>query len=578
LILNRISDAPGAAQRIAAGQKLTLTTTAGQSPRSFFRRIVYLNFGNPQPVESNEIDTSSSIIQGSFGVLDYNALNPPEGLSKASVSAKDGAAAATLDAPREVRSVGISLPSGATSYTVELFRMDGDAISEKPTDSFLVGGSRIFGTGTFETRSAGLVDSGRIIRVTSPSAAPEFTDARFAIRAKTGRQYEAFQPSALTNLGLRSYPTTPRIGLFVTEPGGSGGPQFQSFWQAAGEIGKGSPAAGGSVNAGPDLAKALSDYLLRLGSPLPANLVVGVAVESDAPCSFDFTQFSIVWHFVTNSFADSPEKRVLRFEGASHKSQNVAIRMSRSSNVTQAELRVQPNFGSARDSGIGLGDTADPNPARMQAVALNGGRSVAQRIVPDSAFSVSGVLIAWMSLSERTSITLELREDWQDAPTGALLASGQAASDAAGIPSWMTAAFSKPVVLTSSPHWIVVKAAKGSGVWFAEEAQNSVLILENETSGAAANARSLPHLGLLHQFLSEQQGNGNNTGFSLQVNGIQVTPQRTEGKNLVFELATVLTQSLQDSSLPESVDIPLVFASGLSGSVTVYPPAIQYDL
>src|SRR5829696_4363804 len=139
-----------------------VTSPVGTPPLRFFRQILVLRFVTGGVADGIRIDSNATSLTGTFASYDYDATNPDEPALKALMSGSGRAVVVALDAPRRVSKVGLS--SGKVTgegHSVELYRLDGNTLTEKPTSSASVqNNAAVF------PESAG------------------FTDARFAVRLK----------------------------------------------------------------------------------------------------------------------------------------------------------------------------------------------------------------------------------------------------------------------------------------------------------------------------------------------------------------------------------------------------------
>jgi len=87
-------------------------------------------------------DSEATSLKGTFSAYDYDALNPDVPVLKAPLSSFGGAVVVAVDAPRQVSEIRLSSgkASGAGN-SVELCRLDGNTLTEKPTRSAGVHGN-----------------------------------------------------------------------------------------------------------------------------------------------------------------------------------------------------------------------------------------------------------------------------------------------------------------------------------------------------------------------------------------------------------------------------------------------------
>jgi hypothetical protein len=496
------SDSPGGPAQALAGQ-WQITSAVGDPPRRVFRRVFYLQFPTGGAADGIALDPQATSLQGVFQPYDYDALSIGGPLA-ASLSSQDGNAIVALDAPRHVRQVRLAATTETgTGYTLGFHRVDGTALSEKPTVAAILGASRFDLADAADVKnplvtqfagaplklSAAAARAAPAAARTSPvtsvvtdrgsrqafqdtklaTLGPDFADVRFALRlTRTDDSQVTLSAAGVDELHLRSYPIGPRLG--IADPADLTSTVF--FWQAPGEIGKSIPATEGNVDGGAALAAALQTYLDRLPALLPADVNVALVVESDAPCMLSLASFAIAYHLVRQSFPSGEPKQVLRFPGDRMVAQQVPVELPGSATVAAATLEVVARFGPDRPaSGSATGAAGEPSPATVpaetQGVFVGSQQWVAQRTAPAVATAATGLALALLGLAPHTALLVELREDWQGQPAGKTLASGTIVLDPAGARGWSRLPFAVPVVLPAQPCWILAKAAAGSAVWLA---------------------------------------------------------------------------------------------------------------
>src|SRR5829696_7064273 len=137
-----------------------VTSPVGVLPLRFFQRALILRFVTEGVADGIQIDSNATTLKGTFSSYDYDALSPSEPALKALVTGSGGAVIVALDAPRQVRQVRLSPGKvSGLGHAVELYRLDGNTLTEKPTSSISV------------QSNAAVFPEGE-----------GFTDARFAVR------------------------------------------------------------------------------------------------------------------------------------------------------------------------------------------------------------------------------------------------------------------------------------------------------------------------------------------------------------------------------------------------------------
>jgi hypothetical protein len=175
-------------------------------------------------------------------------------------------------------------------------------------------------------------------------------------------------------------------------------------------------------------------------------------------------------------------------------------------------------------------------------------------------------------------LQVRLREDWRSGPEGSTLAEGKLSLAEAGVRQWLTVNFREPVILSSRPYWILVKAARGSAVWLVSEGSEPARVLAAEGAGFA-EIGVLDGVQGLFYFLSSQIGQSEQPPARAAIGNqpVEGAPaQRDSGR--IFDLRAALGTVLPASGTVAEVSVPVVFSSEIPGSITVYPPRVEYEI
>lgn len=544
-----------------------VTSPVGALPLRFFRRALVLRFVTGGIADGIHIDSNATTLKGTFSSYDYDALNPGEPALEALLTESGGAVIVALDAPRQVCQIRLS-PGKASGlgHSVELYRLDGNTLTEKPTSSISVQNNA-----TVVPESAG------------------FTDARFAIRLK-GPTGASLSPEDLAALQVRSRFAGARLG--ISDPNEPGSATF--FWPIPEEIGETAPAGQTSVEAGKALAAALERYLEDFfarpetsndeSEPPPPEFVdVALIVESDAPCVLDLAALDVAYHLVTNSFYSGEEKttdkQVLRFPGDRGVAREVLIQLPSNASITSASLETAESFHTDRPLASD-DDNNLPNATLTQnkGVHVSVERWAAQGIVPLRAMSISGVVVALLAMTHDTRLLVELQEDWNGRPSGKKLAAAALTLNQAGRRDWVTLLFPEAVTLFSELYWLLIGTASGRAVWLAETGDGDVKVLDR-TADAPVELKALDGLKTMYALLARDRQTREQQPASLGVGERAVAGTAGQNNVRTYDLAFALDSYLDSSvKTTSTTTIPLTLTSPLSGFVTVYPPEVEYDL
>lgn len=546
-------------------QEWTITTPVESGPQRFFRRELILHVGNPLGTEAVVLDPVATKLQVKFESLEYNALANTGGIPASTQRFPNNTTMLVeMEAPREVLSIDLALPTVELhGKRLDLYRVDGDAIVDKPTQTrslhpfvqeFAPIGVSFRGNGGSVESFA--FDPSRGIQLLREP----FIDARFAVRVrKSDEAFEALNGGKVTAVNVQGVPTGARIGIKV--PSSS----EEIVYIAR-------PDAFTSFAAGDLLAKELNSLLERLPAPLPTNMPISLLFESDAPCRVHVTHFAVVYTLRQHSFPSGDEKQVLRFAGQAQTTQSVQLEIPNGVTVTSAVIEATESFGSSRSLNA---ENAEATLQQATGVHIDAERWAAQTVTQSEAISVDGLVVALLSVQPNTEVIVQVRDDWQGGPTGTVLTKNTVTLAQPGERRWVALRFPQPVILNAQPYWIVVRATSGAAVWLASQGTTPLRVFSGDI--AAPTARSqLKDLQALHYFQSSLLSALDTPPVRLFVNGQLINAGAVNAERRLFDIRAALnTGSLQAGSGKRA--ILLEFVSDLQGSVTVYPPVIDYE-
>jgi hypothetical protein len=366
------------------------------------------------------------------------------------------------------------------------------------------------------------------------------------------------------------------------------------FWQAPGEL-KDDMANAGTVEAGAPMADALQRYLDReraaqldqfTADPLaafPDHIDIALVIQSDAPCTFTISDFSIPYHLVQTSFPERQmPKRVLRFTDDRRRSESIPLTLPGKVTVQSATLKIVESLRKNLPV-AGMGAVAlETSLEQPQGASLDVERWVAQPLVPSQARQVHGIALGLLAVVADTELLIELHEDWQDQPSGKKLVVGTMRLARAGQPAWVLHLFPQAVVLATQPYWLLIKATRGQAIWLLEHGTRPARTLEEPAqTGTWRVIRSFTGLEALHQLLESRgvaaQSDGQTpTALAFSINGVTATHTTPDAST--FDLTTAVSAYLASQpSTNGPIAIPLLCTAVVPGIITVYPPRIEYN-
>jgi hypothetical protein len=292
------------------------------------------------------------------------------------------------------------------------------------------------------------------------------------------------------------------------------------------------------------------------------------------------------------------EKEVLRAQGATS-TLEVTVDFPRGATVTSASITLEADLrgdapGTAGEKGVGPANGADWHEAIPDEIGLgvDTGRSIARLIALDNALDASGIALALSATSAAAELTAEIRADEQNTPAGRVIASGKATLERLDRPDWIHFAFKKAAIVEAKPHWLVLRATNGAAVWLAAAGSATTRVgdsLEkgwNDRGGFDTVAPLFQVWSRAAESASAGQNGGSGdalaTRLRVTVGGTSVAPTPTlvrDSKKRVLDITAALQAWLAaQPSSPAIVSVPISVATLGKGSVTVYPPEIEYSI
>ncbi len=593
-------------------------TTAAPGPRLVYRASFELGFEPPSPESSVVVDPSAARFAGTFASLDVPV--PDSRLSNNDQGG--GVVVVTLDGPREVREVAFAAAESFSHTTVNLLRIDKDVPAPKATVHAGVGtGNAAFLSGFTDVRFAIGVD-GRELKKTAVAAV--------TVRGKpTGPRVGLADPAHSNDVTF-FWPGPDDTGTDV-----EAGPAFAKALEAylAEKPGDPSPSArlvlqsdqpcrflltafatGASFAvdgfAFPELrasdltdADALAARIRTAADPVsahlrsaigPAELLDGLnavlagdalydperfaevtlspATQAILTAGGDLTRLNrlLLQDAYPDLVASPAAKRVLRFAPGGVSEARVAVRLPAGATVSKATLSTQESLRSDRPADA---QVAGPVGGERVGVHVDGSGTAAASVVVDEATAATGVALPLLAVASTTEVAVELQEDWQGAPSGKRLAAGTAALEAPGEAGWATVFFDR-VVIPSGPVWIVLRAAKGEAVWLAAPADGGGLRVVRAPDRAPASETILAGLRPLYELFSRSGGAAEAPASVLEVGGTSV-PAVRDGDRSTYDIRAALQAALAASATGA---VELAFMSPVAGTITVYPPHVEFHL
>jgi len=266
-----------------------------------------------------------------------------------------------------------------------------------------------------------------------------------------------------------------------------------------------------------------------------------------------------------DAVAAPSEKRVLRFGSESVGEAGVAVILPEGATVSKATISTQEKL---RPDRAAAAQSAEAGESRV-GVHVGADGTTAVSVTVDQAISATGAALPLVALAAGTEVAIELQEDWQGSPSGKRLAAGTATVAQPGLVERATVFFDG-VVLASGLVWLVLRAAKGEAVWLAAPAETGGLRVVRTADGETATETVLPRLAPRFELFTRSGDAAGRSGTALAVGATPVAAQQ-DGERSTYDIAAAL------QALVGAAAIPLTFTSTVAGTITVYPPHIEYE-
>ena len=526
-----------------------LVTATGAPPLAVYRRVVALALP-AHGADGLRFDAALTQLAGSFTLHDFAAP------AAAIAGPSSGVFTVTLDAPRQVHRVTLN---SRPSHKVSLLRLDGNR--QAPPTVTQTGGTAF------------------------PGPPADFTDRRFAVRIDDpGGEPEKTAPaSALNQILLRSRPARPRLALAA--PGQEASATV--FWTAP--VVAAPPDEVAITAAGPALAAALQAYVDALEGPLGASVALSLVAESDAPCRLTLTAVAAGYRLVRATFAGEHAgrpKAVLAFPAGAVEPAGVELALPAAATVASAAVATSETLPAARAPSGDWTERAGSLAGVTSGVHVTPGHGAAARLAAGAGARVARVALGVLALEAPAELQVQLIADRDGAPAGPPLAEGSvmiasatagAATGAgsAGRREWVSVGVGDVPLAPGAGVWVAVSAARGSLVWLAPPAADG----EQAPPLRGRDGAAIDGLAVLAELLGAPpaaQAEASAEPLALAVGDVAVPAPSADGDARSFDIAAALQEQL--ASGDGTVTVPLTFRALGPGTVTVYPPVVEYDL
>ena len=527
--------------------------------------------------------------------LTFNALDndAPESAQR---TARDDGLLVQLPIPRLISSIRFANNVSPGGKTTQLFRTDGDVVSEEAVESHYNRPPRRVDS---KTGNKGTTISDQIqveanngpisqhaqlqakIIGTNENALPPgelgVTDARILVRLADAGAFESLNTDSMTEFNLTTGPENLRLSLRLPALGDEAFPLPAQFpldqW----------------VDAGSALKDQLATLLGRLKDKLAADnpntstpptlpdpLLVELDVESDAPCRFSIDDFALHYHLARESFPDGEPKQVLRFQGDTVSQQQISLNLPSSVTIRHAELRLSGGDINAQPGGAG--DPATTPIGDLLAAPGDTGLRIDDQHFWSSPLAltepmlVRGLDLLLNALQADTQLHLEIVADNAGAPQGEKLASADAAPTSPGSAQLVRFVFGEHILLQPATYWLVLQSRAGAAVWYLnDQAGLKTIQGRGDGEGGAVDDQT----GIAQWLAADGPAAASQQVPDLRLNDQSLT-YSIDDKDFVYDLAPALGVGggLSVTLVPQTLN---VLASGPK-PLTLYPPRFEFDI
>jgi len=503
----------------------------------------------------------------------------------------------TLPQARVIYSIRFSAGTLAGGKSTQLYRVDGDVISEDPVTSYLnparqrtkhqdrpsntrsvtnpKGQTEAWSVHEQEVQIQG--ESLGIIAIDDklgglPGGELGLIDRELVIRLSDTNPLNANQ---ISQINLSTGPENLRVSVRLPALTAEAIPLPLSF-----PLNQQVDAGSALRDQLADLIRRLRDKLAEEAAPpsvplLPDPLLFELDIESDAPCLFDISGFAIDYQLARYSLPSGEPKQVLRFAGDQLERQRLTFAMPVGCTLVQSEIRIN---GNPEDDAGALSPIAGQStPGALEAAADDQGLRSDVRHGWSSPLDLSApMLIRALDLlisplQSDVHLQLELVGDIDGAPGGERLTLADGRPGTPGKPRWQRFACKQKQLLQPGRYWLILTSREGAAVWHTRPISGSrILRAHTDEEGALAEDRA----GIALWVAADGPASEHARVPEIRLNGQPLDAVAAE-RELVYDLlpgmapvsgpsGTLLTQQLE------------VLSSGPK-TLTLYPPRVVFE-
>lgn len=488
----------------------------------------------------------------------------------------------SLPRPRLIHSIRFASVHAPVGKWTELFRTDGEVISDEPVISYLnplswkgkesQGPARV--PRITESSPGGRpheAPTGKQTAKASPSQeqASELgvTDGRIVVRLRSSSGNVDLDADSLTRFNLATGPENLRLGLRLPDLDSTVYYLQQQFeTEQSADLGQ---AMTEQLNA---LLKRLRDQLSGGAPadapppPLPDPLQIELLVESDAPCEFTLSQFVLHYRLVRQSFPDGAPKQVLHFAGDHPSRQAILIEVPAVATLHAACLKIAGSAGGSTATQTeklsGLLDAPS-----TEGLRLDGHYRWSSPLALSSPMQIDGIDLLLAGISPQTQLHLQLLAAGDSGQCGDLIASSEATLSSPRRAQLLRFTWEDTLTLQPATYWLVLESRDGTAIWPLHDQDNAAAMQIGEGRDQTQLAGKS---GIAVWVPAARLSAGSTTGAEITLDGTPLTAE-ADGDDWVYDLTPVL-----GNSPPASQRQLQILVAGPK-PLTVYPPLLEFD-
>ena len=363
---------------------------------------------------------------------------------------------------------------------------------------------------------------------------------------------------------LKSYPTGPRlcIGQINQEPNDQ--TQWQTLWTEPGQhlatIAQSQATAANLLRQLQTQLDRFFEQAKKAGTPVSSDLFIPLAIESDMPAKFRFNDLEIEYSLLKNQWDHWTEeqkkagKQTLQFDGTGLYSFPLQLHFPAGAQVNKALIHLGTDI--SETSGFAAG-ALGANLQQTTGLQANPGTTLAKCLDLSQAKQVNQAAIAILPVTENASIKLQLAEDLNGKPLGAILSETSVDIAEPGR-QWIVTSLSNSVLLDSKNYWLTLLCSEGTVIWLGDATSGKAYVIKNGSHQLINSVTLLGELG--HSLPAAQASTPGN--LALQCDAA---------------VQAINGDAVDVSSYLASPPAAIQLLSGEAGAIVLYAPEIEYS-